>query len=209
MFGIQLSAIFTSKASFAAIDQALAIVEFDPKGYVLRANEKFCAALGYSLPEVKGKHHSLFADPAYARSPEYTEFWAKLGRGEGDAREVSYLAKGGADVWVEACFTPIRNSRGVVQKILSTAIMIAADQRRTAGSDAKFDAITRDQAVIEFTPEGQVLCANENFLELTGYTLAEIKGQHHRIFVEPEFANSSAFAEFWASLRAGKFVASD
>ena len=87
MFGIHLGSGAAAAATLEALSQALAIIEFDPKGAVLTANENFCSALGYDLSEIRGKHHSLFVDPAYARSPDYAAFWAKLGRGEFDARE--------------------------------------------------------------------------------------------------------------------------
>ena len=86
MAGFQFSRTASAPETLSALDRSLAIIEFDPSGTILNANDNFCTALGYSLSEIKGRHHSLFVDPAYAASLEYRAFWAKLGRGEFDAQ---------------------------------------------------------------------------------------------------------------------------
>lgn len=78
-------------------------------------------------------------------------------------------------------------------------------RRHHADNQAKVDAITRSQAVIEFDLDGQVLTANENFLTALGYQLDEIVGRHHRMFVDPEFAKSAEYQAFWQTLAAGDF----
>src|SRR5438445_326891 len=99
-------------AVLAALDRSLAIIEFDPSGKILGANENFCAALGYRLSEIKGQHHSMFLDPDYARSPDYAAFWTKLERGEFDSQEYLRIGKGGAEVWIQASYNPVKNARG-------------------------------------------------------------------------------------------------
>ena len=85
-----------SDAVLAALGKSFAIIEFKPDGTITTANEAFCRTMGYSLEEVRGKHHSLFADPAYAASAEYREFWARLSRCEFDSGEYKRFGKGGA-----------------------------------------------------------------------------------------------------------------
>ncbi len=102
MFGINIGARPDSAAVLAALDRSLAIIEFDPIGAILTANENFCNVLGYSLAEIKGQHHSMLVEPDYARSAEYKAFWAKLGRGEFDAREYKRIGKGGREIWIQA-----------------------------------------------------------------------------------------------------------
>ena len=70
----------TDKATLEALSLSLAIIEFDPTGKILSANENFCKALGYEASEIIGKHHSLFVEPEFVRSTEYGEFWNKLAR---------------------------------------------------------------------------------------------------------------------------------
>ena len=93
MFGFG-SGASTDRATLEAIGRALAIIEFDPTGKILSANENFCKALGYQATEIIGQHHSLFVEPDYVRSPEYREFWAKLGRGEFDAARIQAHRQG-------------------------------------------------------------------------------------------------------------------
>ena len=193
----------------AALDRSLAIIEFDPRGKILTANENFCSVLGYSLSEIRGQHHSLFVDPDYARSAEYAAFWAKLGRGEFDQREYRRIGKGGKEVWIQASYNPVKNSRGVVTKVVKVATDITAEKIRNAEFEGKIEAISRVQAVIEFTLGGEVITANENFLAVLGYSLAEIKGRRHSMFVEKAYGQSPEYQDFWRKLNAGEYVAAE
>ncbi len=209
MLGIHLGPSSGAAATLAALGRAMAIIEFDPKGKILTANENFCAALGYRLEEIKGQHHSMFVDPAYARSPEYVAFWAKLGRGEFDAQEYLRIGKGGAEVWIQASYNPVRDAKGRVVRVVKAATVITAEKLRNAEFEGKIEAISRAQAVIEFTPAGQIITANENFLKALGYSLSEVSGQHHRMFVDAPFARSAEYQDFWRKLNAGEFIASE
>ncbi|MGA0603127.1 methyl-accepting chemotaxis protein [Caulobacter sp. KR2-114] len=192
-----------------ALHRSLAIIEFDPRGKILTANENFCTTLGYSLSEIRGQHHSLFVDPDEVRSPDYAAFWAKLGRGEFDQREYRRIGKGGKEVWIQASYNPVTNARGAVIKVVKVATDITAEKLRNAEFEGKIAALSRAQAVIEFTLGGEVITANENFLSALGYTLAEIKGRHHRMFVESSYAQSADYQDFWRKLNAGEFVAAE
>ena len=198
-----------AKSVLEALGKSLAIIEFDATGKILTANENFCNAMGYGLSEIKGQHHSMFVEPDYARSQDYKAFWAKLGRGEFDAREYKRLGKGGREVWIQASYNPVVNSKGVVLKVVKAATDITATKLKNAETEGKLNAISRVQAVIEFTPAGEIVTANENFLNTLGYRLAEIKGQHHRMFVEPSYAQSKDYQDFWRKLNAGEFVAAE
>ncbi|MBN8606908.1 MAG: PAS domain-containing protein [Caulobacterales bacterium] len=192
-----------------ALDKSLAIIEFDTSGNILRANANFCAAMDYEFAEIKGRHHSMFVDPEYVRSPDYALFWQRLSRGEFDAREYRRIGKNGKDVWIQASYNPVVNSKGAVIKVVKVATDITAEKQKNAEFEAKFTAISRAQAVIEFTPAGEVLTANQNFLDTLGYRLEEIKGQHHRLFVEPAYAQSAQYREFWETLNRGEYLAAE
>jgi methyl-accepting chemotaxis protein len=209
VFGAKIGSGGEARATLQGLDRSLAIIEFDPTGKILTANANFCNALGYSLKEIQGQHHRMFVEPDYARSPDYAAFWTKLGRGEFDAQEYLRIGKGGREVWIQASYNPIVNAKGVVTRVVKVATDITAEKLRTAEFEGKIDAISRVQAVIEFTPGGEVLTANENFLKTLGYSLAEIKGQHHRMFVEPTYARSAEYDAFWGKLNAGEFVAAE
>ncbi|TGK86802.1 PAS domain-containing protein [Leptospira noumeaensis] len=76
-------------------------------------------------------------------------------------------------------------------------------------ANANAKAIDRSQATIEFSMDGTITTANENFLKAIGYSLSEVKGQHHRMFVDPQEANSEAYRQFWAALGRGEFKAAE
>ena len=192
-----------------ALDKSLAMIEFDAKGTILAANANFCKALGYQAQEILGKHHSLFLEPEYAASQAYREFWSWLAQGHFDAREYLRLGKGGREVWIQASYNPVKNAAGQVTRILKVATDITAQKEAEAERAAKLAAVERVQASIEFTTEGVILNANENFLNVVGYTLSEIKGKHHSMFVDPAYARSAAYSEFWRKLNAGEFLAEE
>ena len=192
-----------------ALDRSLAIIEFDPKGNILSANTNFCAAVGYQASEIVGRHHSMFVEPAYASSDEYRTFWDKLGKGEFDAKEYKRIGKGGREVWIQASYNPVCNARGAVKKVVKVATDITREKLKNTEYEGKMAAISRVQGVIEFTMAGEIITANDRFLETVGYTLAEIQGRHHRMFVSPDDARSADYAEFWDRLNRGECIAGD
>jgi methyl-accepting chemotaxis protein len=209
MFGFGISFSSGSKAVLSALGRSLAIIEFDPSGKILSANENFCNALGYTFAEIQGQHHSMFVDPDYVRSQDYKAFWSKLGRGEFDAREYKRIGKGGREVWIQASYNPVTNRKGVVVKIVKVATVITEQKIRNAEFEGKVKAISRAQGIIEFLPSGEIITANENFLSVIGYRLDEVKGQYHRILVEPAYAQSADYQEFWRKLNNGEYVAAE
>ena len=206
MFPFKVSGEVEAKAVLNALDRSMAIIEFKPNGDILNANRNFCDAMGYDLSEMKGRHHSIFVDPAYAASSDYTAFWVKLGQGEHDAREYKRFAKGGREVWIQASYNPVIDSKGRVLKVVKAATDITVEKLKAAEVQSKLSAISRVQAVIEFTLDGHIIDANDNFLSVMGYALEEIRGRHHRMFVEKAEAQSQAYQDFWAKLNKGEYV---
>jgi len=198
-----------TKAILSAIGKSQAMIEFEPDGKILTANKIFCDLMGYETNEIVGKHHSLFVDRAYAQSSDYKEFWAKLGRGEFQACEFKRFGKGGKEIWIEASYNPIVNAQGKVQKIVKIATDITAKKLDAVINASKLAAIARSRAIVEFTVDGTIITANDNFLQLMGYRLDEIVGRHHSMFVEASSAQSAEYREFWAKLARGEFVAQD
>lgn len=109
-----------------AINRSNAVIEFNLDGTVITANDNFLNALGYSLEEIRGKHHSMFCDEAYRSSNAYREFWAKLNRGEFDAGEYRRLGKGGREIWIQASYNPVRDANGNVSRVIKFATDITA-----------------------------------------------------------------------------------
>jgi methyl-accepting chemotaxis protein len=105
----------------AALSQSQAVIEFKPNGEILHANENFCNAMGYSLTEIVGKHHSMFCEPAYTRGEEYANFWRRLAGGEFIANEFVRFGKGGREIWIQAAYNPIADANGKVFKVVKFA----------------------------------------------------------------------------------------
>ena len=193
------------EGKIAAIHRAQAVIEFDFAGQILDANANFLSTFGYGLGDVVGQHHRMFCEPEFAGSSEYSNLWARLGRGEFIAGRFRRLARNGQEVWLQASYNPILDATGKPYKIVKFAVDITRDMNTAAETKGKIDAIGLSQAVIEFDMEGNVLVANPNFLRTMGYTQAEIRGQHHSMFCEPGLAQSQAYRDFWADLGEGKF----
>jgi len=192
-----------------ALGKSQAIIEFNLDGTIIHANENFCGAVGYSLSEIKGKHHRMFCDPVYAATPAYSLFWDKLGRGEFDTGEYKRLGKNNKEIWINASYNPIMDMNGKPFKVVKFATDITEAKLRNAEFQGKVEAISKSQAVIEFNLDGTILTANDNFLNTLGYSLGEIQGKHHRMFCEPSYTNTPAYAHFWDKLNRGEFEAAE
>ncbi|MDR3497512.1 MAG: PAS domain-containing methyl-accepting chemotaxis protein [Ancalomicrobiaceae bacterium] len=191
-----------------AISRSQAIIEFLPDGTIVTANDNFLKALGYKLEEIKGKQHSMFVEPTYAKSRDYEQFWHALRGGTFQAAEFKRIGKGGREVWIRASYNPVMVGDKVV-KVVKFATDVTEDKLRAAEFESQIKAIDKSQAVIEFDMSGQILNANANFLNAIGYRLEEVKGKHHSMFCDPAFARSADYTRFWDDLRAGRFQAGE
>ena len=191
----------------AAISRSHAVIEFNLDGTILTANETFLQTVGYSLDELRGKHHRMLVDPNEADLSEYRQFWDKLGSGQFVSSECRRIAKGGRVVWLQASYSPVLNADGSPWKIVKFASDVTAAKLTNQRLKAQADAISRSQAVIEFKLDGTIVDANENFLQTLGYKLEEIQGKHHRMFVDPQEAASPEYSQFWQALRNGEYQA--
>lgn len=189
----------------AAIDRAQAVVEFDLSGNILSANPNFLSLMGYERQALVGQQHTLFCDPAFVASPDYADLWNRLRKGDYVTGTFKRIANGGREVWIQASYNPILDIEGKPRKVVKFAYDITEQMRRNAEFEGKVRAISRAQAVIEFSLDGTILDANENFLSLTGYTLDELRGRHHRLFCDAPTAQSDAYAVFWEKLGRGEY----
>lgn len=183
----------------ASLDRSQAVIEFQADGTILRANDNFLNTVGYTADEVVGKHHRIFVDPDYANSKSYKNFWNSLQAGQFQSAEFLRFGKGGREVWIQATYNPVLDDNGKVAKVIKFATNI------TQQKQAQAEIQNRSQAVIEFEPDGTIVHANELFTSTVGYSLSEIKGQHHRIFMLPEDAASPEYSVFWERLARGEF----
>ncbi|MGD1954663.1 MAG: PAS domain S-box protein [Sphingomonadales bacterium] len=204
MFQNRKSISSSDKSVLEAIDTTQAVIGFNADGIIQHANDVFLAATGYSRADVVGKHHKMFVDEAYRASSDYQQFWADLGDGHAKTGEFRRVKKDGSVLWLQATYTPIRSSSGDVKQIVKFATDITKAKTEAAQNKSWIAAIDKSQAIIEFTTEGVILDANQNFLQAMGYSKEEIVGQHHRMFVDKDEASSKAYKKLWANLASGE-----
>ena len=172
-----------------AINKAQAVIEFTTDGRILHANENFLKTLGYTLEEVRGKHHSMFVEPAYRESPEYRMFWEKLARGEYDAAQYKRFGKGGKEIWIQASYNPILDANGKAFKVVkyatditanvlaSQALQLAVQQTQDVVKAAEANDLTRRIPMEGKSGEIAALCSGVNgLLETMMNVVKKIKG---------------------------------
>lgn len=196
--------IQSQQASTDAMLQALCnnipVIQFTPEGQILTANDLFLSAVGYRLDEISGQHHRLFCDGDYARSAEYSVFWRDLKAGKANKGTFLRYGKNATAVWLEATYFPVVE-QGKVTRIFKIAKDITDQVIKSKNNEAIITALHKALAVIEFTPDGTVITANDNFLAAMGYRLSEISGQHHRRFCNEDFYQQNP--DFWQQLARG------
>lgn len=193
----------------AAINRSQAVIEFTLDGVILSANDNFLKTMGYAIEEIRGKHHSIFVPPAKRETAEYREFWQRLRNGEFNSAEYERIGKNGKEVWILATYNPIMDDHGRPTMVVKFATDITEAKLKNADYQGQLSAIGKSQAVIEFAMDGTILSANENFLKALGYSLDEIKGKHHRMFVHSTERDLPEYREFWARLQRGEYVSAE
>ena len=188
-----------------ALYSTQAVLELDPQGHILFANAQFLDLMGYELDELRGQHHRIFLDPADAQARDYRDFWARLARGQAFVGRCRRIDRQGREVWLQANYSPVLDSRGQVLRVVKYAMDISAEVLRDAEASSQLAAVGSAQAVIEFGLDGSILRCNRNFLQAMGYASEdELVGRHHSMFVAPQERSSAEYAAFWAHLSQGK-----
>ena len=197
--------ILDYQSQVQAISRSQAVIEFNMDGTIITANENFLAAVGYQLNEIQGQHHSMFVERATAESTEYKQFWQTLNRGEFQSKQYKRVAKGGKEIWIQATYNPIMDEHGKPYKVVKYATDITQRVLENINNAGKLEAMNKSQAIIEFNMDGTIITANDNFLNVMGYSLNEIQGRHHSMFAEKSYAQSKEYKDFWAELNLGEF----
>ncbi|WP_306522802.1 PAS domain-containing methyl-accepting chemotaxis protein [Rheinheimera sp.] len=186
----------------SSIERHIAVIEFMPDGTILHANNTFLETVGYRWDEICGRHHSMFCDNNHIQSDDYRRFWQQLGMGQSQAQTFMRLSKTGQKIWLEATYFPVLQ-QGKVVKVVKFAADVSYKTRQLMEQQAIIAALHKSQAIIEFSPDGHILHANANFLATVGYSLEQIRGQHHRMFCFAQFYLEQP--DFWQELQQGQF----
>ncbi|HDN9005886.1 methyl-accepting chemotaxis protein [Aeromonas sp. 602658] len=190
-----------AQAFIDAVKVGVATISFTPSGEILEANPLFLNVVGYSEQEVIGKHHRIFCDAHYAQSSSYAQFWEQLRQGHSHSGIYQRIDKHGRELWLEATYFPVKLD-GKVLRVVKIASDITESYQQLSRQKAIISALDRALAIIEFTPKGEIVTANQNFLSCVGYSLSQLKGQHHRLFCDESFYREQP--HFWDDLAHGQ-----
>ncbi|MBO2930227.1 PAS domain-containing protein [Metapseudomonas otitidis] len=197
------------QAQLHAADQLMTRLELSADGQVLDANPRFLALLGYALADLQGQHHRILLPPEEAQGAAYDVFWKTLRDGQAWEGEFHYRDSQGRDVWLRGGCCPLRDAEGRTQRIIEYAIDLTEQKHLTANFQGQLDALSRVMGKVEFALDGTILDANPRFLETVGYSLDELKGQHHSRLVNSDYAQSADYRAFWDTLRRGEYLAGE
>jgi PAS domain S-box-containing protein len=192
-----------------AIDRSNGVIEFDLDGYITKVNDIFLSVIGFLPNERKkiiGKHHSIFVDSEHSKSTEYKNFWDYLRNGNYISGEFQRINREGSLIYLQATYNPIIGENGKPYKIIKYALDITHTKNQEQELKNRLNAINSSNAVIEFNLDGIILDANEKFQAIMGFSLSQIVGKHHRVFVTEKYENSMEYFDFWNSLKNGEFI---
>lgn len=203
------SAPSTHHAGIDTLDQVLVRLELSPEGQILDANPRFLSLMGYTLDELSGKHYGMLLSPDQVQSATHDTFQAALRSGSSQEDELHLLDKPGRDVWIRGACSPVLDDNGQLSRMTLYAMDLTGQKQLTASFEGQLNALSRVMGKVEFSLEGTILDANPRFLDIVGYQLEELKGQHHRLLVDPDYAQSADYLAFWDTLRRGEFLAGE
>lgn len=194
------------KQTAAAMQHAMAIIEFDMNGVILAANDRMLKTLGYTRAELIGQPHRSLCEEDYANSSEYEQMWVELREGRFREGRFRRVRRDGTPLWLRASYIPVLNRRGRPTSIIKTAMDITNRVDEEQNIRGQLDAINRSMATITFDMDGHILDANDNFFSVMGYRRDTLIGKHHSCLCDSEFKHSPDYAQFWKRLRQGEFM---
>ena len=204
-FSEALGSDWSVAGRLAAINRAFCIVELAPEGKILHANSVFLKLMGYAMADLKGKSHRILCFEDYADSADYIELWRRLHERQHVDDVVMRRRADDQPVWLQAIYVPVLSPQGRLLRILKVAIDITTTHLLKLHSIATLTALSRSSNIVELAPDGTVLYANDNFLELFGYPAEDICGAAHRVLCDEDYVRSRTYAELWDRLRKGEF----
>ena len=207
----ELSALREELSSLQQVKESLEsemlVLTLDSNGRVQSVNQNFLGEMHYKSGDLIGRHIDDLV-PDHVKSDEFQlRFKNALTRGEHFAGAVRLLRGTGQEAWLRSILQPVRSADGRIRYFS----IFSSDLTRTIEASREHEnligALVRSTAVIEFDLNGNVLTANDRFLSGMGYSLAQIKGKHHRTFCLPEEYSSAEYQNFWRRLNSGEYVA--
>lgn len=200
---IRTREIKTLRSVIHALDQSMAIIEFDLNGRVLAANKIFLECVDFSLDQASKKSHRDFCPKSITSCTSYEKFWNDLREGKFISGTFEHITSKQHKIWLEASYSPILDETGKIIKIIKYALNVTSKEIIENDKNSKLEALDRAMAIIEFDLNGNILNANDCFLDIMGYSATDLIGRQHRIFCENSFTSSTEYLDFWINLRKG------
>ena len=197
------------QARLEAVDQLMARLELAPDGLILDANPRFLAIMGYQLAELKGQHYSMLLPAETEESADEAARWQALRTGQAQEGELHRLDRQGRDIWLRGSCSPQLDEQGALVQVIEYSMDLTEQKQLNANFEGQLNALSRVMGKVEFSLDGIILDANARFLETVGYQLEELKGQHHRLLVDPDYAQPTDYRSFWETLRRGEYLAGE
>ncbi len=168
------------RGQLAAINRVQAVIEFALDGTILNANQNFLDVMGYSLDEIKGRHHSIFVDLDYRSSSEYRLFWDRLGRGDFEAGQYRRIGKGGKEIWIQASYNPILGADGRPFKVVKYATDVTSDALKKLKSEHQMSRIlgaldSTSSNVMVADPDRNIIYMNKSVEKMLRATEPELR----------------------------------
>ncbi|MFD1239282.1 PAS domain-containing protein, partial [Latilactobacillus sakei subsp. carnosus] len=198
-----LRSMYEAENAVKSMLDNIPMIKFSPDGSIIDANNLFLSSVGYSRKEVQGAHHRMFVDEETAASREYAEFWKQRSLGMSYSGTFPRINANGERLWLFGMYLPVHGPHGEVTKVIKICFDITQQKEIEIDREEKLNAINNTQAVVEFTPDGRILKANDNFLTTMKYEQSQVIGQYHSMFVSREEAISDSYISFWKELARG------
>ncbi|MDD1014365.1 PAS domain-containing methyl-accepting chemotaxis protein [Pseudomonas sp. TNT2022 ID1025] len=190
-----------------SLDSEMLVLQLDPQGRIESVNNNFEREMLYSSHQLIGRNIEEIV-PAHVKQLDfYQRMKHAIARGEHLNGAFRLLRGNGEEAWLRSILQPVKNNEGRIKYFSLHSSDLTRTIETSREHESLIKALMRSTAVIEFNLKGEVLAANDRFLQTMGYKLDQVVGKHHRLFCEPEEYNSVAYQGFWDKLRRGEFVA--
>lgn len=190
----------------SSLDSEMLVLHLDPQGRIESVNSNFEKEMLYDSSQLVGRNIEEIVPPHVKQLDFYTKMRGAITRGEHLNGAFRLLRGNGEEAWLRSILQPVKNSAGQLRYFTLHSSDLTRTIETSREHESLINALMRSTAVIEFNLDGEVLTANDRFLQTMGYTLEKLRGKHHRVFCTPEDYNSPDYQAFWDKLRRGEFI---
>ncbi|MDD0975183.1 PAS domain-containing methyl-accepting chemotaxis protein [Pseudomonas fontis] len=191
----------------SSLDSEMLVLQLDPQGRIEAVNSNFEKEMLYSSQQLVGRAIEDIVPTHVKPLDFYQRMKLAITRGEHLNGAFRLLRGNGEEAWLRSILQPVKNGEGRIKYFTLHSSDLTRTIETSREHESLIKALMRSTAVIEFNLQGEVLTANERFLQSMGYKLEQVRGKHHRMFCEPQEYNSAGYHAFWEKLRRGEFVA--